>query len=160
MYEKRIMLIAGLVLAGMLFIISRFPLAGELPDVIELNDFVAIYDPVEFDHAMHMDMTSCADCHHQTTGEPVENAKCQACHRESENFKNVSCNGCHPQDPVTAFIVKTGSEPILFHTEKTGLKRVYHMKCLGCHREMDVYNGCQDCHPKKEITGNRAETES
>jgi len=150
MYDRKIMLIAGLVLGAMLFIISHYPSAADIPDILELDELGDIYEPVIFDHAMHVDMTSCADCHHHTTGLPDENKRCLPCHRESDTADDITCTGCHPHYPGTAEKMRTLREMGLFHIDKTGLKRAYHLKCLGCHKEMDVPSDCEDCHPKKD----------
>ena len=149
MYHRRIMLVAGLVLGAMLFVISQYAIAAEVPDTIELNVLGEIYEPVFFDHGMHQDVASCAVCHHHTTGTPSEEEKCMPCHKGSEASDNVTCVGCHSPKTVTAEKIRSTQEMGVYHRDTAGLKRAYHVKCLGCHREMEVPSGCQDCHLKR-----------
>ena len=149
MYHRRIMLVAGLVLGAILFVISHYPFAAEVPDTVELNALGEIYEPVLLDHGMHLDVTSCAVCHHHTTGTPSEDEKCLPCHKGSAATDNVTCVGCHPPKTVTAEKMRSLHEIGVYHIDIAGLKRAYHVKCLGCHREMEVASGCEDCHLKR-----------
>ena len=143
--------ITSLILAGMLVIPVSHPSAMDGPDVIELDTLSSIYTAVTFDHAMHTDMTPCAACHHQATGVPTQDTKCVSCHAVSRETDEVACSGCHEINPGNGARMKESRTANLYHTDTTGLKRAYHLKCLGCHKEMEAASGCEDCHPKKDI---------
>ena len=84
-----------------------------------------LYGPVKFMHKKHMTVTdSCVTCHHYRPDDnnSSETVRCSACHQQA----------FHPDVP-----------------DRTGLKAAYHLKCLGCHKE--VKNGpvsCTGCHGK------------
>lgn len=153
--EKSIMglkgraVITSLILGGLLVSAAARPSAMEGPDLIELDALSNIYTPVTFDHTMHADMASCATCHHHTTGMPAEDARCVNCHEGSGQTDEVACTGCHATSPGSAEKMQKSQAINLFHTDATGLKRAYHLQCLGCHREMEAASGCEDCHSKK-----------
>ena len=92
---------------------------------------------------------SCATCHHFAAGESGIDKHCLLCHAQNKKLEEASCSSCHAGNEVNAVSISnssaTGRE---YHLEKTGLKRAYHLKCLGCHKEMDVVGGCEGCHPK------------
>lgn len=151
MYEKRKIFFAGLVSGALLCLLPCHTSAAEFPDFIEINDLGNIYEPVVFDHAMHTDITSCGACHHHTTGGPAEDEICLPCHQKSGSTDTVACGGCHPRQEWPAeekrpLALKAGEQ---FHIDSAGLKRAYHVSCLGCHREMEVSSGCEDCHSKR-----------
>lgn len=133
--------------------------AADGPDDIELLALTNIYEPVAFDHTLHVDVASCATCHHHTTGQPAEDENCLRCHKETGEADEVSCTACHPANPGRAEMVRASKDTGLFHIDRTGLKRAYHLNCLGCHREMDAPTGCQDCHSKKDGSGDLASIE-
>ena len=152
MYHKRKILFAYFMLASMLAFYAHFASASKASEIIILDNLGAIYEPVLFDHAMHMDIASCATCHHHTTGTdtPAEDKRCFKCHKESCTSCTVACTGCHAGNPGSGGKIKESQATNLFHTDSTGLKRAYHLKCLGCHKEMEAANGCEDCHAKKD----------
>lgn len=141
--------ISGLMIGGLLGIAAVSLSAMEGPDVVELGALTNIYAAVTFDHEMHVDMTSCASCHHHTTGVPAEDARCVRCHAASGEADEVACTGCHGASAESAAKRKEAGTVNLFHTDTTGLKRAYHLQCLGCHKEMEAASGCEDCHPKR-----------
>jgi hypothetical protein len=143
--------ITSLILGGLLVSGAARPSAMEGPDMIELDALTNIYNAVTFDHAMHADMASCATCHHHTTGLPAEDVRCVGCHGASAQTDEVGCTGCHTTSPGSAKKMKESQATNLFHTDTTGLKRAYHLQCLGCHKEMEAASGCEDCHAKKDI---------
>lgn len=123
------------------------------PDSIELNTLAELYEPVLFDHAMHVEATgeNCAECHHHTTGMPATDNNCARCHDNSEGAEEVTCQGCHSSQRFEADYLRTMEENnMLYHTDKIGLKAAYHLKCMTCHQEMDAPNGCQDCHVRNK----------
>jgi hypothetical protein len=152
MHHKRKILFAYFMLAGMLVFSMHFASATESSEIIVLDNLGNIYEPVLFDHAMHMDIASCASCHHHTTGTamPVEDNRCFACHKENCTSCTVACTDCHAGNRGVAEEIKESQTADLYHKDRTGLKRAYHLRCLGCHREMETASGCQDCHAKKD----------
>ncbi len=136
---------------GALLVIAAGNLAAmDGPDAVELETLSNIYMGVTFDHAMHTEMASCAACHHHTTGMPAEDTKCLDCHKTSTETDEVACQGCHTTNPGKAEKMKGSQQVPIYHSDATGLKRAYHLQCLGCHREMEAASGCEDCHPRKE----------
>jgi hypothetical protein len=123
---------------------------GEMPTTVTLGGLSDRYEPVEFDHAGHVDMASgCGDCHHQHgTEQPLG---CRECHsldrsafRRSVNVGTFrACGECH-----------AGPSPRP-DPARTGLAAAYHRACFGCHREVGSVGedpkGCTEmCHAKKE----------
>lgn len=150
MSDKWKILFAGLILVAWPVFSPQHPCASEFPDVIELKTLSNIYTGVIFDHAMHADMSSCATCHHHTTGMAAEDARCVRCHEASGQTNEVACSGCHAASPGNADKMKESQTQNLFHTDTTGLKRAYHLQCMGCHKEMEAASGCEDCHFKND----------
>jgi len=138
----------GFIFGGLLFSNALHTSAMEGPDVIELDALSNIYTEVIFDHAMHMDMASCATCHHHTTGMQTEDVRCVRCHQVGRQADTVACTDCHTLSPGSVDTLKASQAANLFHTDTTGLKRAYHLQCLGCHREMEAASGCEDCHAR------------
>jgi len=126
--------------------------AGEGPDSVELNALAYLYEPVSFDHAMHEGIaSSCAVCHHHTTGTPVENPNCARCHADSKGADVVACRDCHAEKRFEAEYMKSlAANNMLYHVDKVGLKAAYHLNCMGCHETMGAPTGCQDCHPRND----------
>jgi hypothetical protein len=107
-----------------------------------------MYEQVTFDHTMHVDIASCATCHHHTVGSPGVETKCLPCHKESVQVDVVACKGCHAINPGNAEKIKAAQAENLFHIDTAGLKRAYHLQCMGCHKKMEVPNECGVCHSK------------
>jgi len=152
MHNKRKMRFAYFMLAGMFTFSAHFAFTAKASEIIALGNLGNIYEPVLFDHAMHMDLASCASCHHHTTGTNMlaEDTKCFTCHKESCTSCSVACTGCHAGNPESAGKAGKSQATNRYHSDPTGLKRAYHLKCLGCHREMEAAIGCEDCHAKKD----------
>lgn len=142
-------LVASLILTGLPSIAMMAFGNMEGPDVVELDTLVNIYEAVTFDHTMHTDIVSCAACHHHTTGMPAEDVRCLSCHAASGEADEIACAACHGSSPGNADKMKESQAVNLYHTDATGLKRAYHLQCLGCHREMGPASGCEDCHPRR-----------
>lgn len=124
--------------------------AGRIPDSIELDSLVDLYDKVTFDHAMHARMVeNCADCHHHTTGSAVADPDCARCHRNSEASKVVACRGCHDAKPFSAASMRQQGKNA-YHADRVGLKGAYHRGCTGCHERMGGPTGCRDCHQRNK----------
>ncbi|KPK26620.1 MAG: hypothetical protein AMJ61_08425 [Desulfobacterales bacterium SG8_35_2] len=149
MSDKRKILCTSFILGALLVIFPQYPWASEVPGVIELDHIGDMYEQVTFDHTMHEDIASCATCHHHTVGSPGNDPQCIPCHKESVQVDVVACKGCHAVDPGGAEKMKEAQAEKLFHIDTAGLKRAYHLQCMGCHKEMDVANECKDCHSKK-----------
>jgi hypothetical protein len=141
---------ASIIIGSLLVITPGFPSASDVPEIIELDGIGDIYGPVTFDHAMHMDVASCAVCHHHTTGMLSEDQRCLQCHTDSCTSCDVACIKCHSACPGCADKVKESHESHLFHIDTAGLTRAYHIMCVGCHEIMDTVTGCEDCHLKKD----------
>lgn len=156
MHEKGKLFIRSLIIGGLL--VSPAPCLSTMdwPDVVELGALANLYEPVTFDHTMHEEVASCATCHHHTTGLTVEDEKCLRCHKEGDTADEVTCGECHPANPSCAEQVRASLDTDLFHTDTAGLRRAYHLKCLGCHMEMDAPSGCEDCHSKRDDDDNVA----
>jgi len=123
--------------------------ADDAPESVELDSLAKYYGPVAFDHAAHVDMAECSNCHHHTTGTGPAAPTCARCHDGAEEGDSVSCTDCHEAEPfIHANLVKL-ENPEIYHIDKPGLKGAFHLNCLGCHEETGGPTGCQDCH---EIT--------
>ena len=127
----------------------------DFPDEVEIASLENLFEPVEFDHAFHVDVTeSCAECHHHTTGAPVVNEYCGKCHNAEQEMDVVACQDCHSADSGSAENLQKTATEYFFHDDKPNLKAAYHLNCLGCHRAMDGPTGCEDCHARTEA-GNK-----
>lgn len=121
------------------------------PANVELDSLADLYRPVEFNHAMHVELvdSQCAKCHHQTTGAAPLEPRCQECHKGGKASAVVACRDCHPVLRFSAeYLAELAANPQLYHLDKPGLKGAYHRNCLGCHLENGGPAGCQDCHPR------------
>jgi predicted CXXCH cytochrome family protein len=121
---------------------------GNLPKDLTLGSLSKVYEPVPFNHSMHVDAAGgCAVCHHQHGAVQVQG--CLKCHQIDASVfkKNVDtamfkpCGECHaPTD-------KPGT---------VGLKTAYHQACLKCHKEevgsgVKNLTGCTEmCHALKK----------
>ena len=122
--------------------------AQPAPDVVVLDELVAAYDPVPFDHKAHAAMAEmwdgCETCHHRTpvaatagaatqTAEPDSRADAQA-----PAAGSFACKSCH----AVAF----GQADI----RMPNLKGAYHRQCLNCHRGWANENACSACHRERK----------
>lgn len=124
-----------------------------VPDAVTLNSQSKLYEPFQFDHAKHIQLTKeCSDCHHHTTGTLVQDPNCVRCHRNSSETKEVSCKGCHQTDSFSAAAMKL-KDPKAYHNDKPSLKAAMHQSCINCHEKIKGPTGCQDCH-KRTKAGN------
>jgi len=142
----------GLFVAMILLLsVSCFAMdAEDAPEAVTIDSLAKFYEPVEFDHAMHVDIADCSTCHHHTTGTGPANDYCARCHANSGEMDTVACQDCHSADPFSAESIHRQGQQDLFHTDKIGLKGAYHQNCLGCHQKMDGPVGCEDCHAKSD----------
>jgi len=116
------------------------------PDSVSLESLQKLYEPVVFDHAMHLDLASCSRCHHHTTGEEPVEPSCRRCHRHPEPAERVACSDCHQQDWQSVFVAGDGTNDDRYHIDIPRLQGALHLRCLGCHLEEEGPTGCQDCH--------------
>ncbi|MFA5517150.1 MAG: cytochrome c3 family protein [Desulfuromonadales bacterium] len=126
--------------------------AREVPDVVEIAPLAQYYEPVVFDHSMHIEVAEdCSSCHHQTTGTPMLDENCGRCHHAPRTSGAAACAACHAIEPFSAETLRAKEmDNRLYHRDKPGLKAAYHQNCLGCHAEMGGPTGCQDCHGRTE----------
>jgi hypothetical protein len=142
-----------LILGGMLvFLATGAGAVGDTgPESVLLNSLADYYRPVEFNHAMHVEMVDakCATCHHHTTGAAPLEPRCLECHKGGEESATVACSDCHPVLRFSAeYLAELSANPQLYHIDKPGLKGAYHRNCLRCHMENGGPTGCQDCHKR------------
>jgi len=148
-----------LIVAMMLMVLCFYPLhkvnatEEEGPESVEIDALAQLYDPVEFDHALHEEVTdsNCAVCHHHTLGTPVEDENCARCHADSGPANEVTCQGCHAAKRFDSdYLKQLEADNTIYHTDRIGLKAAYHFRCMNCHEEMDAPIGCQDCHTRND----------
>lgn len=149
MRYKGILFFVSFVLGALLINSSNYPSASEVPEIITLDHIGDIYEEVTFDHGLHVDVTSCATCHHHTVDMPITDMRCIPCHKDNVQVDVIACKGCHEINPGTASKLNSTQTGKFYHIDTAGLKRAYHMQCMGCHEEMGVANECKDCHAKK-----------
>ncbi len=131
----------------LLFAASGFAM-DDFPDEVELDALADLYEPVIFDHAMHVEVAEdCSTCHHHTTGTEPVNSYCLKCHQGEEDMDTVACQDCH-SGPANS--TKDAGPEFVYHDDQPNLKAAYHLNCLGCHREVGGPVGCEDCHAKTE----------
>lgn len=127
---------------------------GEGPESVELGSIAQYYEPVVFNHEMHVGLieeNECAICHHHTLGTPVLDPNCLRCHANSGEADSVACRDCHPAKRFdAAYIALLEEDNQLYHVEKPGLQGAFHQGCLECHKKNDAPTGCQDCHVRTE----------
>ena len=143
------------VAAALLFLFSSGTIAaaGEGPDEVIIDSLALLYEPVIFDHAMHEDVSegTCALCHHHTLGTAIENESCMKCHAESGGTDEISCGECHSSQRFEVeYLAHISADNELYHRDPLGLKAAYHIRCMNCHAEYGVANGCQDCHGRND----------
>ena len=146
MYAVRNWLIGGVLM--MTLTTAPADSRANMPDSINLDALVQLYEKVNFNHSKHiMLVKDCAGCHHHTTGTLVQEANCIRCHKNSGATAVVACRGCHAVQKFSAEALRTKeSNRWLYHQDKPGLKAAYHQSCMGCHTKMGGPTGCQDCH--------------
>lgn len=121
------------------------------PDSVVLGSLSELYEPVQFKHAMHVDLVEgkCAKCHHHTTGAVPLEARCKQCHKGGVDVGVYACRDCHSSKRFEAdYLGSLAANPQLYHLDKPGLKGAIHRNCLNCHTENGGPSGCQDCHPR------------
>ena len=140
------LLVATVILSCVLFINHSLALeADDAPDEVEISTLTNLYEPVIFDHALHLDVADCSECHHHTTGQPPADESCLKCHANSEETDSISCSECHNAKRFYPQDLKQRNADV-YHIDKPGLKGAYHLNCVGCHSANDGPVGCEDCH--------------
>ncbi|MDZ4184908.1 MAG: cytochrome c3 family protein [Desulfuromonadales bacterium] len=126
--------------------------AAAPPAQVRIDQLSKDFEPVEFDHAGHVDMVGdCGECHHHTTGTSAKDPDCMRCHSSGATSERVACRDCHAPDPFSADHLKTTSEDRKrYHRDLLGLKGAYHRSCTGCHEASGGPTGCLDCHQRTE----------
>ena len=124
--------------------------ADDAPESVDIDSMSKLYGAVAFDHAAHVAMAECADCHHHTTGTGIATPTCARCHDGKTEGDTVSCSDCHAAEPFVRENLIKLEDPEIFHMDKPGLKGAYHLNCISCHQEVDGPTGCQDCHEMTE----------
>ncbi|WP_028585997.1 cytochrome c3 family protein [Desulfogranum mediterraneum] len=139
--------IMALMAIGALYPNQTFALdADDAPESVEIESLAELYQPVSFDHALHVEMADCVECHHHTTGQQPVDPNCLRCHAQSTETESISCEACHSAKRFYPEDLKERNQPELYHIDKPGLKGAYHLNCLGCHQQQGGPTGCQDCH--------------
>ena len=121
------------------------------PDAVVLDSLAEFYEPVQFNHAAHIDLAEgkCAKCHHHTTGAVPLEPSCLQCHKGGLDGGVYACRDCHSSKRFEAdYLAALDGDRQRYHLDKPGLKGAYHRNCLGCHTENGGPAGCQDCHPR------------
>ena len=132
------------------------------PDSVVLDGLAEFYDPVQFNHTMHVDLAEgkCAKCHHHTTGAAPLEPLCQKCHKGGSDVGVYACRDCHPQKRFEAdYLASLDKDRQRHHLDKPGLKGALHRNCLGCHTENGGPTGCQDCHSRNAKGNNLFRTD-
>ena len=131
-------------------VVGSMAIAAEMPEQVTIDSMAALFEGVEFDHAMHTELgEDCSVCHHHTTGTGNADERCVSCHGNDGELAVVACRECHVADPFSAEQINQVSLEIYqFHIDKPGLKAAYHWSCLGCHEAEDGPTACQDCHAR------------
>jgi len=146
--------LCGLLVLLLLTCLSIGESMADGPEMVELGSIAQYYEPVEFDHEMHVGLiesNECAICHHHTLGTPVLDPICLRCHVSSGETDSVACRDCHAAKRFNATYLAALEEDIhLFHVEKPGLQGAFHQSCLECHKKYEAPTGCQDCHVRTE----------
>jgi cytochrome c553 len=126
------------------------PLFGK--DLIVMDELVALYEPVAFDHRTHAQMAEtwdgCVTCHHRapkgaTSATTRAAATAAVATRPSQEYADVipACKSCHAAGANSAVV------------GMPSLKGAYHRQCLNCHRDWMDANACVVCHAARKGTG-------
>jgi len=129
-----------------------------LPDRVTIGALIHIYEGVEFDHPLHVEVEGeCTGCHHKPFGTPVP---CATCHDDPPapsafvhevHWEVEACTGCH-QKRATGDLRCISCHPVEpdpARFEVIGLKGAYHGLCLRCHGEAGSDASCGLCHPER-----------
>lgn len=82
--------------------------AMDAPETVEIYALSNLYQPVEFNHQLHTEVTrDCSVCHHHTTphhttGTGTTDIYCAKCHGQFEEIDVDSCADCYSDEPFSA----------------------------------------------------------
>ena len=165
--------ISQILSVGLVLLAGRFSFADpattqSIPDVVNLNQLVNLYEPVPFDHKTHAKMaemhTGCTTCHHRTP-EPATRATTHpTTHTQADSSQIPACKSCHeisprqgspqaPHEPTSPEAAnESGSAQLAKEIElrMPNLKGAYHRQCLNCHKEWMHDNACIICHKPRQ----------
>ncbi|NQV30426.1 MAG: cytochrome c3 family protein [Candidatus Marinimicrobia bacterium] len=96
-----------------------------VPDKIQIGLLENIFEPVQFDHKLHSEMTVMGD-------------GCNTCHHHGSEGVYVPCADCHVTDEENASL----SMPTI--------NGAYHRNCLNCHQSWYGKKLCETCHTQKK----------
>jgi hypothetical protein len=107
-----------------------------------LDQLVALYEPVPFDHKTHAAMAEmwdgCTTCHHRTPSPSTVPANARSNTSQANAASIPACKSCHPASVASASL------------HQPSLKGAYHRQCLNCHREWANDNSCEVCHKLRD----------
>ena len=123
--------VIGFGLGALCTLFAVVVIAGEVPEVITIDDCMNKKSAVEFPHAAHWEVTECTTCHHTQEGLTADSGEevqpCGSCHNEPEDAETPKCS------------------------EMSLKKNHYHINCVTCHKESEAGPvKCDECHPKAE----------
>ncbi len=100
------------------------------PEVVLMDRLPGCYGAVQFDHGLHVGMSTMSD-------------SCKICHHVDAI---QACRNCH--DPKDVAVT----------SERPGLRGAYHQQCLSCHKNWAHENACGFCHTTSSaVRGKTAE---
>ncbi|HBH27938.1 MAG: cytochrome c3 family protein [Desulfofustis sp. PB-SRB1] len=139
--------------AAMAISIGAIPAGGapppedEPPRLIVLDSLAHFYEPVRFDHQLHIDYADCAECHHHTTASPATDPRCTICHTTATAGASVACRNCHGTKRPSGEDAAKPRPSHRYHIDIVSLAGAYHINCLDCHQAVDAGPiECIDCH--------------
>lgn len=136
-------LVMALLAAGGVICPVGLSLAGYPPESILLDQLKDLYEPVVFDHAMHLDLYDCSRCHHHTAGTVTGDKSCGRCHQTAAHSNGFACSSCH----VKVIGSKGKAEERgRYHIDVPSLQGAMHLLCRNCHLEEGGPADCLDCH--------------
>ena len=100
-----------------------------IPDKIEIGMLENIFEPVQFDHKLHADMTPMGE-------------GCNTCHHHGSEGVYEPCADCHVSGEENASM-----------TMPT-INGAYHRNCLNCHQNWTGDEVCKTCHIQKKFRFN------
>jgi len=100
-----------------------------IPDMIEIGALENIFEPVQFDHKLHAEMTNMG-------------AGCNTCHHHGSEGVYEPCAECHVSEEENASL-----------TMPT-INGAYHRSCLNCHQSWIGKDVCKTCHVQKKFRFN------
>lgn len=116
------------------------------PEFITIGTISNLFNPVDFNHQLHIEYAACSECHHHTTGSLPSRPHCATCHNSRKAADLVACRDCHlPRQDHT----KAGDGKLsdIYHIDIPGLIGVYHLSCIDCHETIGTGpTECVECH--------------